>query len=280
MKLEMTQIIVAITGAANGMGRLYAQRAVKDGAKAVVLIDRDGKGLEEAKAELIAMGGTTGIHTFEVDLANDRARSRLVSHLGTDSLMPDVLINNAGIVRGNDYFWLGDPERDIRPTMEVNAIAPMLLTRALLPHMINSGRPSRIVNIASAAATLGNPRMAAYAASKAAMFNWSESLRIELAQAQHTHVKVTTVAPTYISTGMFEGARGPLLAPVMHPGMVVAKVWRGMLEERPLLLIPRAVLLSRFFRGILSTRAFDVVVGKWFQVYRGMDEFTGRPESR
>lgn len=276
MRLDLTQTIVAITGAANGMGRQYAERAVAERAHAVILIDLDKKALAALASQLRARSQQTAVHEFDVDLSNDRARQRMVGRLGKHGLWPDVLINNAGIVRGNEYFWFGDPEHDIRPTIEVNTLAPMLLTRELLPSMIRSGRQSRIVNIASAAATLGNPRMASYAASKAALFNWSDSLRIELRQANHHHVRVTTVAPTYISTGMFAGARGPVLAPVMTPEYVVNRVWKAMSTGKPLLLMPRAVMLSRFLRGIFSTRVFDVVVGGWFRVYRSMEHFTGR----
>ena len=74
---------------------------------------------------------------------------------------PDMLINNAGIVRGNRFFWETDNGDDTRPTMQVNALAPMYITREFLPGMIaNAYRAARIVNIASAAGTLANPRMA------------------------------------------------------------------------------------------------------------------------
>ncbi|HET8780493.1 MAG TPA: SDR family NAD(P)-dependent oxidoreductase, partial [Agromyces sp.] len=190
---------------------------------------------------------------------------------------PDVLINNAGIVRGNRYFWETDNGEDTRPTMQVNALAPMYITREFLPGMIaDAYRPSRIVNIASAAGTLANPRMAVYAASKAALIGWSESLRLELEQADHSNVKVTTVTPSYISTGMFAGARGPVLTPVLEPEFVVDRVWRAMLAGRPLLELPWSVGFSRALRGLLPTRVFDRVVGDGLGIYRSMERFTGR----
>ena len=146
---------------------------------------------------------------------------------------PDIVINNAGIIRGT-YFWEHDNGEDTRPTMQINALAPMYITREFLPAMMdNPNRESRIVNIASAAGTLSNPRMSVYAASKAALISWSDSLRLELIQQGHDHVKVTTVCPSYISTGMFAGARGPLLTPIMTPEYVVNRVWKSMLAGRP-----------------------------------------------
>ena len=76
----------------------------------------------------------------------------------------------------------------------------------------DTSRPKRILNIASAAGTLANPKMSVYAASKWAMVGWSDSLRLELVREGHRHVAVTTFCPSYVSTGMFAGARGPLLA--------------------------------------------------------------------
>ena len=140
----------------------------------------------------------------------------------------------------------------------------------------NAYRASRIVNIASAAGTLANPRMAVYAASKAALIGWSDSLRLELEQADHTNVKVTTVTPSYIATGMFAGARGPVLAPVLEPEFVVDRVWRAMLAGAPLVELPWSVGLSRALRGVLPTRVFDRLVGDALGVYRSMERFTGR----
>ena len=253
---------VLITGAAGGMGRMYAERAVAEHAASVTLWDRDAAALARAAAELVGDLGAIA-----------KTAQRVRREVGN----PDVLINNAGIVRGNRYFWETDNGEDTRPTMQVNALAPMYITREFIPGMIaNAYRASRIVNVASAAGTLSNPRMAVYAASKAALIGWSDSLRIELEQADHTNVRVTTVTPSYISTGMFAGARGPVLAPVLEPEFVVDRVWKAMLAGTPLVELPWSVGLSRALRGVLPTRLFDRLVGDGFGVYRSMERFTGR----
>src|SRR5262249_52819423 len=145
-----------------------------------------------------------------------------------------------------------------------------------LPGMLASPRAARIVNIASAAGTIANPRMSVYAASKWAVIGWSDSLRLELEQEGHRNVRVTTVAPSYVDTGMFAGARGPVLPPVLPPEYVVERVWRAMLAGRPLLLLPWSVGLARTLRGVLPTRAWDALAGRVLGVYRSMDEFVGR----
>jgi len=269
---------VLITGAAGGMGRMYAERAVAEHAASVTLWDRDAPGLARTADELGAESrGRTRVHSFVVDVADLGAIAKTAQRVRKEVGNPDLLINNAGIVRGNRYFWETDNGEDTRPTMQVNALAPMYITREFLPGMIaNAYRPSRIVNIASAAGTLANPRMAVYAASKAALIGWSDSLRLELEQADHGNVKVTTVTPSYISTGMFAGAKGPMLAPVLEPEIVVERVWKAMLAGAPLVELPWSVGVSRALRGLLPTRVFDRVIGEGFGVYRSMERFTGR----
>jgi Short-chain dehydrogenases of various substrate specificities len=269
---------VLITGAAGGMGLLYAERAVAEGARSVTLWDVDRRGLDDAVVALTASApeGTT-VQGFPVNLAELGAIAQTAQKVRKEVGDPDILINNAGIVRGNRFFWETDNGDDTRAMMQVNALAPMYVTREFLPAMLRHAyRPARIVNVASAAGLLSNPRMSVYAASKWAVIGWSDSLRLELEQTDHSNVKVTTVAPSYIATGMFAGARGPLLTPVLTPEYVVDRVWRAMLAGRPMLMLPRAVGLAKVLRGVLPTRAWDAVAGELFGVYSSMDDFTGR----
>jgi all-trans-retinol dehydrogenase (NAD+) len=287
---------VLITGAASGMGALYAERAVREGARAVVLWDRDEAALDDVVAQLRAIvmsereatpwgapgspssaagRPATTIHPFVLDLGELGAIAQTAQVVRKELDGIDVLINNAGIVRGK-YFWEHDNGDDTRPTMQINALAPMYITREFLPGMIESAREARVVNIASAAGTMSNPRMSVYAASKWAVIGWSDSLRLELIQQGFGHVKVTTVAPSYISTGMFEGARGPLMTPVLTPEYVVDRVWRSMLAGKPMLMLPWSVGLAKTLKGILPMRAWDAVAGRVFGVYSSMDDFIGR----
>jgi all-trans-retinol dehydrogenase (NAD+) len=268
---------VLITGAAMGMGRLYAERAVAEGATDVILWDRDAAALAGTAAELSGRAGAgTRVASYVVDISDLGAIAQTAQRVRVEVGNPDIVINNAGIVRGK-YFWEHDNGDDTRPTMQINAMAPMYITREFLPAMIdNAYREARIVNIASAAGTLSHPRMSVYAASKAAVIGWSDSLRLELVQQDHGNVKVTTVCPSYISTGMFAGARGPLLTPVMTPEYVVDRVWKAMLRGTPMVMLPWTVGLSKALRGILPLPAWDAVAGTLFGVYRSMEKFTGR----
>lgn len=265
---------VLITGAGHGMGALYARRAAREGAASLALWDRDATAIEQLAAELSAQG--VDARAYPVDISQQQQIASAAADTRADLGTPTLLVNNAGIVRGA-MFWEHDPERDIEQTMLINSLGPMWLTREFLPDMMaDASRPRRILNVASAAGTMPNPRMSVYAASKWALYGWSESLRLELERSGHRHLAVTTFCPSYISTGMFDGARGPLLTPVMTPERAVEKAWRAMLRGTPVVMTPWTVKSASMLRGALPTRAWDLVADRIFQVYSSMDQFTGR----
>ena len=256
------------------MGRLYAEHAVAEGAKAVILWDRDAEALAATAEELQSPGGTR-IHPYALDVSSLEQVTRTAAATISDADVPDVLINNAGIVRGK-YFW-DHTDADIDAVMQVNTLAPMHVTRSFLPRMIERRTPARILNVASASGTLAVPKMSVYTASKWAVIGWSDSVRLELEEAGHGHVRVTTLIPSYIKTGMFEGARGPLLTPLMEPEYVVNKAWAALMEGRARVQLPWSVPLGSALRGLLPQPVWDVVAGRVFKVYQSMDHFTGRP---
>lgn len=265
---------VVITGAARGMGELYARRAAHEGAQTLVLIDIDAERLEALAVEL--RHSVPFVRVYSADLGDREAVTTLCTQILAEAGVPDLLINNAGVVRGGS-FAEQDPEHDIEFTIRVNTLAPMWLTRGLLPAMMaDTKRHKRILNVASAAGTLANPNMSVYAASKWAMIGWSDSLRLELARSPAKQIDITTFCPSYVSTGMFAGARGPLLTPILKPEQAVELAWSGMLAGVPFVFTPWTVKLSMALRGVLPTRVWDFIADKVFHVYSSMDQFTGR----
>lgn len=269
---------VLVTGAAMGMGRLFAERAVQEDAFRVVLWDIDKTALDQTAEQLTKDGGT--IRADAVDVADRDAVRRTAARVLEDLGGVDILINNAGVVRGNHYFWETDTERDTTFTMEINALGPMTVAREFLPAMIESPNQCRLVTLASAAGLTANPRMASYCASKWAAVGWSESVRLELEQAGHEHVRVTTVCPYYIKTGMFDGAHAAPLLPLLEPQEVVDETWKAMLKGRPFLVMPKTVMLSETFKGLLPIGVRDFVADKVLGVYHTMDDFKGRPDKQ
>lgn len=274
MSISVSGRVVLITGAAMGMGRLYAERAVREGAAAVVLWDLNAGALEDTAAEL-RQQGAAAVYPYAVDVSSLAEIQAAAEQVIRDAGVPDILVNNAGIVRGK-YFWEHRPEADIDAVMQVNTLAPMQVTRAFLPAMIERRTPARILNVASASGTLSVPKMSVYTASKWAVIGWSDSLRLELNESGNGHVAVTTLIPSYIKTGMFEGARGPLLTPLMEPQYVVDRAWEALLAGKARIQLPWTVALGSALRNVLPQPAWDVVAGRVFKVYQSMDHFTGR----
>ncbi|UGT63123.1 SDR family NAD(P)-dependent oxidoreductase [Nocardia asteroides] len=277
MKLEsVAGRTVLVTGAAMGLGKLFATTAVRERAAAVVLWDINEAALKETAAELTELGGT--VHYNVVDVSSQEAITEAAAAVRAEVGDIDILVNNAGIVRGNQYFWETTNRADIEKTMAINSLAPMWITLEFLPAMVASKSPSRVLNIASSAGLVANPRMSVYAASKWAAIGWSDSVRIELEQAGHEHVKITTVCPTYIDTGMFDGAKGFWFTPILKQDVVVATSWTQMKAGTPVLVLPWTSRFNKALSGLLPIRARDLFLNT-VGVYRSMDHFTGRKES-
>jgi short-subunit dehydrogenase len=265
---------VLVTGAAMGMGRLFAERAIAERASAVVLLDVDEDALNDTLDDLA--DGSSEVSGYIVDVSDAAEVADTAAAVLDDVGRIDVLINNAGVVRGNHYFWETDLERDAKFTIDVNTLAPMYVAHAFLPAMIEASTECRLVNLASAAGFTPNPRMAVYAASKWAVIGWSDSVRLELKQAGFDHVKVTTVCPYYVRTGMFDGASSAPLLPILEPGEVVAEAWDAMLAGRSFVVLPKTVLLSEVLKGVLPIDVRDFIADRIIGVYHTMDDFTGR----
>ena len=267
---------VLITGAAMGMGRLFAERAIAEQAAAVVLLDVDEATLNDTLAELA--DGSSEVSGYVVDVSDADAVADTAAAVLDEVGRVDVLVNNAGVVRGNHYFWETDLERDAKFTIDVNTLAPMYVAHAFLPGMIAASGDCRMLNMASAAGFTPNPRMAVYAASKWAVIGWSDSVRLELKQAGHDHVKVTTACPYYTNTGMFDGAMSAPLLPILEPAEVVDEAWKAMLAGRSFVVLPKTVMLSEMLKGVVPIDVRDFIADRVIGVYHTMDDFTGRDD--
>ena len=261
---------VLITGGASGIGRLMGKTIIQKGIKHLIIWDINKKMLDETVAEF----SQTFPHVlgYLVDVADmGKIQSTAQSVMNTVGTI-DILINNAGIVVGK-YFH-EHTHAEIERTMAINVNAVMHTTLEFLHGMIeqNSGH---IVTISSAAGMVGNPRMSVYAASKWGAIGWSDSVRLEMEKLK-TNVKVTFVTPYYINTGMFDGVKTSIFVPINKPETTVYKIIRGIEKDKLHIRMPLIVYTLQLFKGILPTRAFDVIVGKLLKVYNTMDEFTGR----
>ena len=193
-QIDLAGRVAVVTGGAQGIGYAIAERMLASGAS-VVLWDVDAAKLAEAKATLGRVGQVF-VEQVELTSETDVAAATARSIAAAEKI--DILVNNAGITGGNATTWELAP--DVwRRVIEVNLVAPYLVCRAVVPHMIEK-KYGRIVNIASVAGKEGNPNASHYSASKAGLIALTKSLGKELAGKG---ILVNAVSPAAAKTAMF-----------------------------------------------------------------------------
>jgi 3-hydroxy acid dehydrogenase/malonic semialdehyde reductase len=179
---------VLVTGASSGIGKAIATRLAAEG-HAVLALARNAEALARLAAE-------TGAEPLVADLADAAAIDRAL-----DRRAVDVLVNNAGLLSTKGAFQDIPPEA-IAAHVAVNVTGPLHLTRLVLPGMIGRGR-GHVVFVTSIAARVPHPDIALYAATKACLAHFSDSLRCDLLG---TGVRVTDIAPGRVQTDLYRDA--------------------------------------------------------------------------
>lgn len=264
---------ILITGGANGIGKMLGEKSLKAGAAHLVIWDINQENLDKTIEEFKAKG-YDNVSPYIVDIANTEEIEAQATQVLADVGTIDILYNNAGVVVGKQFYE--HTARDIDKTIQINVLGVMHTARVFLPAMIQKGA-GHIINIASAAGFTPNPKMSVYAASKWAVVGWSESLRIEMERIGK-NFQVTTVTPSYINTGMFDGVKAPFITPILDPDDVTDQILKAVRNNEILLRAPFSVNLVPFFRGILPTRLYDFIGGNLFGIYDTMADFIGRPK--
>lgn len=182
-----------ITGASSGLGAEYARQLVSS-CDTVVLVARRGRLLKELADQLNLLFPDTEIHCITTDLSSEKDREGLFKMLQAMALVPDLLVNNAGL---GDYGPFASSEwPKLNSMLQVNITALTHLCHKFLPEMIIQGRGS-IINVSSLASALPMPDFAAYAASKAYVTSFSDALRMELSEMG---IPVLAVCPGPVHT--------------------------------------------------------------------------------
>ena len=267
MKLKDKNVL--ITGGASGIGRIMARIAMQKGAKNVAIWDISEKNINDTISELQSYGN---IKAYQVDVSSSQMVNDTYSQVVSDFGQVDIVIQCAGIVTSNNTFNNNTID-EIDRTMKINAIAPMYVGLCALKDMVARDN-GHMVTITSAAGMLSMPKMSIYSASKWCAIGWSDSVRVEL-QRMKSHVKVTTVAPYFINTGMFDGVRSKVF-PILNPEKTATKIIRAIEHDKTFAGIPFSFYFIRLMEGLLPQKIFDWFYGDVFGIYDVMDGFKGR----
>ena len=186
---------VMITGASSGIGRSTALKVAAAGG-VPLLVARNVEKLEEARAEIVAAGGTA--YVYAADIADMESVDRLVERVLSDHRNVDMLVNNAGRSIRRSISLSYDRFHDFERTMQLNYFGAVKLIIGLLPHMRERGS-GHIVNISSIGVQTNPPRFSAYVASKAALDAFT---RVVASEVVGDGVTFTTIHMPLVRTPM------------------------------------------------------------------------------
>jgi short-subunit dehydrogenase len=256
---------VLLTGASRGLGAAMARRLAARGAR-LTLVARDVTGLEDVAAAARQAGAEA--QTLACDLGRLDAIADLVRR-AEEGLGPvDVLINNAG-VEPFHAFETQDPGA-VQKVVDINLTAAVLLTSAVTPGMLARGR-GHLVFLASTAGGYGTPYGAVYSATKAALWAFATSLRLEYAGRG---VLATAIAPGFVKgAGMFEAQLGdrrrdpPWAVGFTTAEAVVDATLDALAHDRPDVVVNRAPMRPVFALGRLFPALVDPIMGRLLSGY-------------
>ncbi|MEM6488153.1 MAG: L-iditol 2-dehydrogenase [Pseudomonadota bacterium] len=183
-----------ITGAARGIGRAFAEAYVREGAR-VALADIDLTAAERAAAEIGEGAVALAIDVTSQD-SIDRAVRDTVGALGRI----DILINNAAVFTAAPIAEIA--RADYERTFAVNVAGTLFTLQAVARHMIDRGGGGRIINMASQAGRRGEPLVAVYCATKAAVISLTQSAGLAL--IAHG-INVNAIAPGVVDGAHWDG---------------------------------------------------------------------------
>jgi len=190
MKLQGRTVL--ITGASAGIGAACARAFAAEGAR-LLLAARRAERLQELADKL--RGSGSDVLALEMDVRDGAAVAAAVAGLPAEWSAVDVLVNNAGLGRGMDKLWQGDPA-DWDEMVDTNVKGLLYVTRAVLPAMVERGH-GHVINLGSVAGHEVYPGGAVYCATKHAVGAISRGLRMDVLG---TGVRVSTVDPGMVET--------------------------------------------------------------------------------
>jgi short-subunit dehydrogenase len=226
--------VVLLTGASGGIGGAIARAMAMEKA-ILILAGRNRENLTRIAEAVTAAGGRAVLAAG--DVCNDIDREAMIAIAEAEGPI-EVLINNAGVEI--PVAILDQTSAEIHQQLRVNMLAPILLTRQVLPKMLNRSR-GIVVMVSSMAGKSPTPYDSVYSATKFGLNGFTASLRFELSGSG---VHLGTVCPGFVSdAGMWAatGMKAPALFPEVSMAKVVAGVWKVLAGKEEVIVAPGPV---------------------------------------
>lgn len=249
--MRVAGCLAVVTGASSGIGRAVAVRLAGAGCR-LVLVGRD-------EARLAAVARDTGGEVVVADLADPAAVTELAGRWARDGAAPDVLVNNAGI--GSVGPAAAQDGADLDRLLAVNLRAPVTLTRAVLPGMLERGR-GHLVFVSSIAAMLGVAGESSYAAVKAGLHVFAASVHAEVGSAG---IGVSTVVPGVVDTEFFVRRGSPYARRFPRPvgaDRVADAILRAVERDRAEVIVPAWLRVPVMVRSV-APNTYRRLAARW-----------------
>jgi len=242
--------VALITGASSGIGAAAALLLASKGIH-VILTARRLDRLQELQNEISIHSGNATV--YQVDLSVEQEREKLYHWLDQQNLLPDILINNAGLAWYGYFHEM--PWQIARDIIELNITAPAHLMRLFLPSMINK-HYGRIINIGSIAGKLPEQGIAIYSSSKSYLDSITTVVHREL---RNTGVCVSVLRAGPVKTEFFDTARGlenggsiPAEKLAIPSSRVANKIWTLVKRPRRVAYVPFYLVASPLLEILFS----------------------------
>jgi len=236
---------ILITGGGSGIGLELARR-LADGNR-VVIAGRDEAKLERARAQ------TPSLQTIRLDVGSESEAREAIRWLTVELGGLDLLVNNAGLLRGYPLTAAGAEEKTLED-VQVNLIGALRMTRLAHP-LLEDSPEAALVFVSSAVALAAVPGYSVYAATKAAVHSLARSLRAELAGSG---IRVFAVVPPVVDTGPVRGIE----VPKVSPEIVAEAIVDGLRRDREEIRVAQVRQLAPLAR--VSQRLADRLVQRAF----------------
>lgn len=259
--IDLRGAVVAVTGAARGIGLATAERFLGAGAR-VVLGDLDG---DEVEAAALALGPRAFPAVLDVrDAASVATFAATAEAVGPTA----VLVNNAGIMPVG--WFLDEAASTTDQQLAVNVHGPINGMRAFLPAMTGRGR-GHVVNVASMAGKIPAPGLAVYNATKFAVVGLSAAVGLEVAGRG---VSVTAVLPSAVNTALVSGIPPIPGLPTVEPDDVAKAIVASCDHRRPEVHVPRYLGAWGLVSSLVPRRVLGAVRSRM-----GQDDYVERVDA-